>query len=62
MITRKEPMSNAHSYTTARRYLTINSVPLLFNCPNNLYAPKNGNVNPTYDFDITKRVRYMKFK
>lgn len=41
-------ITRKESMSNTRCCLTINS------------APKNGNVNPTYDFDIAKRVRYKK--
>ena len=47
---------------TARRYLKINCVPMTLRFPNQLQAPKNSNVNTVFDFDITKRTRYMKFR
>ena len=62
MITRKEQMSNSQPSPFPRRYLTINCTPLLLRCYNHLQAPRNSNVNTVFDFDISKRGRYMKFK
>ena len=61
MITKRPSFLNTLPVIKECRYLTINCAPFTYSIPEVLHAPKHSNANTTYDFDITKRIRYMKF-